>query len=237
MWAFFGGRSLEENSKKEEEKALDTHVMCGGFNKSLKGEDRFDVRRQLIGGDLVTFVLVADGHGGNHVSAYIKAKFLERVISWADDGSADCLNTAVTKAFGEMHKECCDPAFDSGAHSAGATLTVCCVNATRGEVSSWNVGDSLALLVHNEGYVELGLTHRLEESSDERARVQAAGAILGRALDAAGAPGGPIRAFPGGLAVTRGIGDADCTAFTSAEPAWVTRQAPPLGGAILVRGH
>ena len=39
-------------------------------------------------------------------------------------------------------------------------MTVCCVNETRGEVHCWNVGDSLALLAHDDGYVELGRTHQ-----------------------------------------------------------------------------
>ena len=32
--------------------------------------------------------------------------------------------------------------------TAGTTLTVCAINATSRELSVWNVGDSLALLVH-----------------------------------------------------------------------------------------
>ena len=34
-----------------------------------------------------------------------------------------------------------------------------------------------------------------------------------------GEPGGPLRAWPGGLAVCRTIGDADCAAACSAVPA------------------
>ncbi len=207
--------------------------MVGGYQRSLKGEDCYATRQEFIGGDSISFILVADGHGGRQVSSYISSRLLERVCTNAVDGSADSLNAACSAAFKQVHQEVCSPNFDSGESKAGSTLTVVCVNVTRGEVSTWNVGDSMALLVENDGYVELGVTHRLEESTDEQERVVAKGATLGRAVGPDGQPGGPIRAFPGGLAVTRGIGDADCEAFVVPEPAFVTRQAHAMGGALL----
>ena len=56
---------------------------------------------------------------------------------------------------------------------------------------------------------------------------------LGRALDCKGSPAGPLRAWPGGLAVTRGIGDADCADIVSCEPACMTMEAPAEGGVLL----
>ena len=211
----------------------DTKFMVGGFQRSLKGEDCFATRHDVIGGDSVSFMLVADGHGGDHVSTYISSQVLKQ-LCLAVDGSAAALNVALRAAFKMAHEEVCSTNFDNGDRKAGSTLTVVCVNATRGEVSAWNVGDSMALLVENDGYIELGVSHRLEDNQQEQERVVAKGATLGRAMDPSGQPGGPIRAFPGGLAVTRGIGDADCLAFVSAEPSFYTRKVHPMGGALVV---
>ena len=211
----------------------DTKFMVGGFQRSLKGEDCFATRHDVIGGDSVSFILVADGHGGDHVSTYISSRVLQQICASAADGSAAALNVACNAVFKKVHEEVCSSKFDTGERKAGSTLTVICVNATRGEVSCWNVGDSMALLVENEGYIELGVSHRLEENQQEQARVVAQGAMLGRAIDPSGQPGGPMRAFPGGLAVTRGIGDADCAAFVWPEPSFVTRKVPPMGGALV----
>ena len=87
--------------------------------------------------------------------------------------------------------------------------------------------------VHEDGHEELSTSHRLAENSDEQARLRAKNVDLGRALDADGWPGGPLRAWPGGLAVTRGIGDADCAPIVSCEPACATVGAPASGGLLV----
>ena len=57
------------------------------------------------------------------------------------------------------------------------------------------------------------------ESEAEQERVVQAGGKLGRAMGSTEAQGpiGPLRAYPGGLAVTRGVGDSDCPCL-SPEP-------------------
>jgi hypothetical protein len=64
------------------------------------------------------------------------------------------------------------------------------------------------------------------------------GTKIGRAMAATGEAGGPLRAWPGGLAVCRTIGDADCPAATPV-PALRTITLDPsqwgeAGGAALV---
>ena len=212
----------------------ETTCIVGGYQRSLKGEDCFATRQDVIDGDSVSFILVADGHGGDHVSTYISSRVLQQICASAVDGSAAALHVACEAALKKAHEEVCSSKFDTGDRKAGSTLTIACVNTMRGEVSVWNVGDSMALLVENDGYSELGVSHRLEENQQEQERVVAKGATLGRASDPNGQPGGPIRAFPGGLAVTRGIGDADCSTFVSAEPSFYTGKAHPMGGALVV---
>ena len=202
-------------------------VMCGGFQKELKGEDRFMFHDASVGGDHCYFALVADGHGGKDAVQLAAQRTLPFIIQEAKDGSGAELNRACVKSFRTLHEEIC-----ASGTTAGSTLTVCCMNASRHELHVWNVGDSLAVLVDTDGHAPLGVSHRLETNPDEQARLHAFGVKLRRASTAEGKEGGPLRAWPGGLAVTRCVGDADCR-FVIPEPAWSTCPAPPKGGALL----
>ena len=205
-------------------------VVVGSSQISLKGEDAvFFMEEVTVDGESCSFIVVADGHGGKDASTYISTHMLARIVSTATGASATELDKAARSAFAQIHKEVCD----KGTTSAGSTCTVCCINATRHEVSTWNVGDSLAMMVYDGGYRELGQTHRLEDSPLEQARVLKTGAQLGRVLGSNGLPGGPLRAYPGGLAVVRCIGDSDCMQFVTPTPAFSTCPAPPQGGAVI----
>ena len=172
---------------------------------------------------------MADGHGGHLAAVHVSEKLIPYICQRAADGSAEALHEAVVEGFAEMHKSVC-----ALGGLSGTTLTVVVYNATRGELSSWNVGDSSALLVHEGGYELLSESHRLQDSKSEQERVTSLGAKLGRALDAKGEPGGPIRSWPGGLAVTRTIGDADCLNYISAIPYHHASLKPADGGAVVL---
>jgi hypothetical protein len=80
----------------------------------------------------------------------------------------------------------------------GATLTIAAWNASRGEVTIANVGDSAALLVEAVGSRLLTEEHRLSDSAEERSRVIASGSMLAQAKSrATGEPG----ARPGAYAL------------------------------------
>lgn len=73
---------------------------------------------------------------------------------------------------------------------AGATLTIAIWNASRGELTIANVGDSAALLVDAVGSRLLTEEHRLSDSAEERNRVTASGSKLAQAKSSAtGEPG------------------------------------------------
>jgi len=204
-------------------------VIVGTSQTTLKGEDTvFYMEEVMVAGESCSFTVVADGHGGKTASTYISTHMLARIVSAATGAGALELDKAARTAFAQIHDEVCN--MDT---NAGSTCTVCCINATRQEVSTWNVGDSLAMMVYDGGYRELGQTHRLEDSPLEQERVKKTGAQLGRAVGNSGKPGGPLRAYPGGLAVVRCIGDSDCTQFVTPEPAFSTCPAPPQGGAVI----
>ena len=183
-----------------------------------------------VGGERVTFCLVADGHGGREAAAYCCDNVINSIAEAAADGSSAALNEAAETAFFSAHlavrllPRC----------TAGCTLSVCALNMARRELSIWNVGDSLGLLVHAGGYMQLGDSHRLEYSEAEQQRCLSLGARLGRALNDEGQPEGGLRAYPGGLAVTRGIGDADCGDIVCPTPAYSTHPLPPDGGAVVL---
>ena len=130
--------------------STDFIALSGHANKTLKGEDRYAIHEAAIGGELCHFALVADGHGGHLAAVHVSEKLIPYICQRAADGSAEALHEAVVEGFAEMHKSVC-----ALGGLSGTTLTVVVYNATRGELSSWNVGDSSALLVHEEVVHEL----------------------------------------------------------------------------------
>ena len=203
-------------------------VMCGGYQKHLKHEDRFMNHTASLAGDRCHFMLVADGHGGKDAAQLAAQRLLPLITQEARNGSDAELNRACVKSFRTLHEEIC-----ASGSTSGSTLTVCCINASRQELHVWNVGDSLAVLVDADGHAPLGVSHRLGINPNEQMRLQALGVKLGRAMTEEGKEGGPLRAWPGGLAVTRAVGDADCMSYVIPEPVWSKCPVPPKGGALL----
>ena len=208
----------------------------GAFTDHLKREDKtasLEVELPETGA-LVSLICVADGHGGAQTSSWIAEHVLGLIAARAGDASSDALQRACVAAFAQASTSV--KALTDGAGSlnlGGSTLTVLILNHKLREVTCANVGDSEALLVHAEGYENLSTSHRLDHNDDERQRVRACGFKIARAADPDGNPGGPLRAWPGGLAVTRGIGDGDC-AYVTPTPALRTVLAPPSGGVLVI---
>ena len=68
-------------------------------------------------------------------------------------------------------------------------------------------------------------THRLDDSGPERERVEAAGAEVAQS-EIEGKPVGPLRVWPGGLAMSRTLGDYEAGPTCTCEPD--VRQARPF---------
>ena len=119
-------------------------VETGDICRNLKGEDMWCCMRATLGGDEVMLALVADGHGGKDAASYCKQHVLNDVVKRAQhDGSTEAIGRACTKAFLDAHAQ----VRKIEGTTAGCTLTVCAFNETRGEITTCNVGDSMALLV------------------------------------------------------------------------------------------
>ena len=204
------------------------NVQMGGHQYSVKGEDRFSMRHVHVGGEDLYFTMLADGHTGVE-AAQQASQGIEDIATAVTSGSAKALDEVVSRYFSTVHERIC-----SLGTAAGSTLTIACVNAMRSELSLWNVGDSLALLVNDEECTPLGTDHRLDHNPEEVARVTACGGTLCRSAGADGQPKGPLRALPGGLATARCIGDADCSKIVSCTPDHVVRPLPASGGVLLI---
>lgn len=103
-----------------------------------------------------------------------------------------------------------------------------------------NVGDSSAFLHNGSRMYELSHSHRLEDNKHEEDRLRKNGlhvAPLRETLDGPARVGekgyGPLRVWPGGLAISRSIGDADVTCHVVSVP-HIRQLLLPQNGARLI---
>lgn len=105
---------------------------------------------------------------------------------------------------------------------SGTTATV--VAIVGWEVFVANVGDSLAYLDTGSECIRVSGNHRIDDSSSERNRIKCSGGSIARAsVNSVGV--GPLRAWPGGLAMSRTIGDpsaGDVTKIAAHSNPWIS---------------
>lgn len=98
---------------------------------------------------------------------------------------------------------------------SGTTATVSFICGA--DVVTANVGDSLAFVDCGSEVHQLSGNHRIDENAAERKRLEAAGGDIASS-EVDGHPCGPLRIWPGGLAMSRTIGDRHAGARVTAEP-------------------
>ena len=157
-----------------------------------------------------------DGHGGKDAAEHCVETMLPCLLAALDargpvppgvdpeDVFEDRLPAALEDAF-----EASDAAFLARDIHSGATATIVIVNGRC--VTTAAVGDSLATVDVGAGAPPARLTaeHRLDTSAPERDRIRAAGGEVRATAFEDGKPVGPLRVWPGGLAVSRSVGDRD----------------------------
>ena len=157
-----------------------------------------------------------DGHGGKDAAEHCVETMLPCLLAALDargpvppgvdpeDVFEDRLPAALEDAF-----EASDAAFLARDIHSGATATIVIVNGRC--VTTAAVGDSLATVDVGGGAPPARLTaeHRLDTSAPERDRIRAAGGEVRATAFEDGKPVGPLRVWPGGLAVSRSVGDRD----------------------------
>ncbi|MQM13364.1 hypothetical protein Taro_046290 [Colocasia esculenta] len=98
------------------------------------------------------------------------------------------------------------------AQTSGTTVTFVIIDGWVATVAS--VGDSRCILESAEGtFYSLSADHRLEANKEEVERITASGGEVGRLNTVGGAEIGPLRCWPGGLCLSRSIGDMDVGEF------------------------
>ena len=139
--------------------------------RPLKDEDTASTLECHICGEIVKLLLVADGHGGAAVAQLCATVGLQYLVDEATalgDASEASVHAASVRTFEHLHERALQLS-----NTAGATLTIAVWNVSRGELTVAHAGDSAAILVEATSLTPLTEEHRLNDSAEERKRVQA----------------------------------------------------------------
>jgi serine/threonine protein phosphatase PrpC len=141
------------------------------------------------------FFGVIDGHGGSKAAEMVRSKVEEVMIDLSDFPR----NEEIILIFERLDRICqllpC---------KSGCEMTLCILN--QGNLVVANVGDCNCFVVTETSFYETTTSHRLQENSQERERLEGNVGFVkenGKAV-------GPPRLFPGGLSCSRSLGDFDC---------------------------
>ncbi|XP_074274893.1 putative protein phosphatase 2C 15 [Silene latifolia] len=220
------------------EKMEKPNVKYGHAGQSKKGEDYIFVRtdcQRVPGNVSSTFSVFAvfDGHNGNAAAVYTKENLLNHVLAAIPRGLGrdewlQALPRALVAGFVKTDKE-----FQRKGETSGTTATFVIVD--RWTVTVACVGDSRCILDVQGGAVsDLTVDHRLEDNVEERQRVTASGGEVGRLSIVGGVEIGPLRCWPGGLCLSRSIGDVDVGEFIVPIPYVKQVKLSSAGGRLII---
>ncbi|PIN25258.1 Serine/threonine protein phosphatase [Handroanthus impetiginosus] len=220
------------------EKIERPEIRYGQASQSKKGEDFTFVKTesQLALGDGVTSYSVFalfDGHNGSKAAIYAKENLLNNVLgAIPPDLNSDewvlALPRALVAGFVKTDKN-----FQEIAQTSGTTATFAIIEGWVLTVAS--VGDSRSVLESAEGGIYyLSADHRLDCSEEERERITASGGEIGRFNAGAGTEIGPLRCWPGGLCLSRSIGDMDVGEFIVPVPYVKQVKLSSSGGRLII---
>ncbi|XP_054808291.1 probable protein phosphatase 2C 15 [Prosopis cineraria] len=226
--------SREMKSEKMEKPT----VSYGHAAQSRKGEDYYLIKtdcQRVPGNPSTAFSVFAifDGHNGNAAAIFSREQLLNHVLSAVPRGLGreewlQALPRALVAGFVKTDKE-----FQSRGETSGTTATFVIVD--RWTVTVASVGDSRCILDTQGGAVtNLTVDHRLEENIEERERVTASGGEVGRLSIVGGAEIGPLRCWPGGLCLSRSIGDMDVGEFIVPIPYVKQVKLSNAGGRLII---
>ncbi|KAF5198515.1 phosphatase 2C [Thalictrum thalictroides] len=226
--------SREVRSEKMEK----PNVKYGYAAQSRKGEDYYLVKtdcQRVPGNSLSTFSVFAifDGHNGNAAAIFTKENLLNHVMGAIPRGLGrgewlQALPRALVSGFVKTDKE-----FQSRGETSGTTVTFVIIDGWTVTVAS--VGDSRCVLdAQGGGVSDLTVDHRLEDNVEERERVTASGGEVGRLSIVGGVEVGPLRCWPGGLCLSRSIGDMDVGEFIVPIPYVKQVKLSSAGGRLII---
>lgn len=213
-------------------------IRHGEASQAKKGED-FTLAKtdcQRVEGDLsscFTVFGVLDGHNGASAAIFAKDNLLKDVLSalpstLSRDEWLAALPRALVAGFVKTDKD-----FQDKEQTSGTTVTFVVVD--RWTVTVASVGDSRCILDPQGGEIStLTVDHRLEDNEEERDRVIKSGGEVGRLSIAGGAEIGPLRCWPGGLCLSRSIGDVDVGEFIVPIPHVKQIKLSKAGGRLII---
>lgn len=213
-------------------------IRYGQAALAKKGEDYFLIKpdcQRNPGDPSTSFSVFAifDGHNGISAAIFAKENLLNNVLSAVpeDAGREEWLQALPRALVAGFVKT--DIEFQQKGESSGTTVTFVVVDGWTVTVAS--VGDSRCILDTQGGVVsDLTVDHRLEENEEERARVTASGGEVGRLNVFGGNEVGPLRCWPGGLCLSRSIGDTDVGEFIVPVPHVKQVKLSDAGGRLII---
>ncbi|XP_044476114.1 probable protein phosphatase 2C 12 isoform X2 [Mangifera indica] len=220
------------------EKIEKPDIVHGQAYQSKKEEDFTLLKNECqraMGDGVTTFSVYGlfDGHNGTAAAIYTKENLLKNVLSAIpsqlnrDEWTA-ALPRAMVAGFVKTDKD-----FQVQARRSGTTVTLVIIEGWVITVAS--VGDSRCVLESAEGGIYyLSADHRLEFNEEERDRVTASGGEVGRLNAGGGAEIGPLRCWPGGLCLSRSIGDMDVGEFIVPVPYVKQVKLSTAGGRLVI---
>lgn len=220
------------------EKVEKPELSHGQASQSKKGEDFTLLKtecQRVVGDGVSTYSVFGlfDGHNGSAAAIYTKENLLNNVISALPpdlnrDEWVAALPRALVAGFVKTDKD-----FQSKAQTSGTTVTFVIIEGWVITVAS--VGDSRCILESAEGDLYyLSADHRLECNVEERERITASGGEVGRLNTGGGAEIGPLRCWPGGLCLSRSIGDVDVGEFIVPVPYVKQIKLSTSGGRLII---
>ncbi|XP_073288115.1 probable protein phosphatase 2C 5 [Primulina huaijiensis] len=220
------------------EKVEKPTVKYGQSGLAKKGEDYFLIKPdcQRVPGDPSTSFLVFaifDGHNGVSAAIFTKENLLNNVLSAIPQelGREEWLQALPRALVAGFVKT--DIEFQQRGETSGTTVTFVVIDDWTVTVAS--VGDSRCILDTQGGVVSLlTVDHRLEENVEERERVTASGGEVGRLNVYGGSEVGPLRCWPGGLCLSRSIGDTDVGEFIVPIPHVKQVKLSNAGGRLII---
>ncbi|XP_058089235.1 probable protein phosphatase 2C 12 isoform X1 [Magnolia sinica] len=220
------------------EKIENPDISHGQANQSKKGEDftLLKTECQRVPDDGATTFSVFglfDGHNGSAAAIYSKENLLNNILAAIpSDLSRDdwlaALPRALVAGFVKTDKDLKDKGQPSG-----TTVTFVIIDGW--VVTAASVGDSRCIFESAEGAIyNLSADHRLEANEEERDRITASGGEVGRLNTGGGAEIGPLRCWPGGLCLSRSIGDMDVGEFIVPIPYVKQVKLSTAGGRLII---
>ncbi|CAI9763647.1 unnamed protein product [Fraxinus pennsylvanica] len=220
------------------EKLENPEILHGQASQSKKGEDftflKTECQRVLADGVTTYSVFgLFDGHNGSAAAIYSKENLLNNVLgAIPSDLNRDewvaALPRALVAGFIKTDKD-----FQERAQTSGTTVTFVIIDGWVVTVAS--VGDSRCVLESAEGGIYyLSADHRLECNEEERERITSSGGEVGRLNTGGGTEIGPLRCWPGGLCLSRSIGDMDVGEFIVPIPHVKQVKLSSAGGRLII---